>query len=1005
MKRKISLCLVIILVVLLAAGSPEVNAADLNDGTNGFTEVFTGDRYHEITASEADNLFNSGKSFILLYYSHQCGLTLSRAAMFQQLMDDYDVHIYGINGVYQSAPRWMWDKFNRSISYPVVCTVINKQDYSCLDGGYSLSEQVLQISDYLQKTEDIQLDNAIWQGFYELNSAMYNKARKDQEALNNYLVSTEYIQANDPEIVSLSKEITDGYSDDYKKLKAIHDWVSDNIVYDLHTFRYAIDDYYEISDKDFSAKGTLKTKLSVCAGYANLTAALARSAGIPCKVVTGFADGRPTANLFHELFSLYKNYLNTRDEKIFSEIRSNHAWNEAYVNGRWVILDTTWDSNNEYLDGETKKSKSSDKYFDIDLKIFSETHAYWESEFFDYIPDEPLDDERDGGNAYRVNTAFEAQTNSVSRFFPEWNSTIRSYLIDNEDGTMIILEAKENTVTIEKYDKQFSLLSQKSIAFELPIFGGFYSGEKYNYIAYGQINEEEKDDKEVIRIVRYDKAFRRVDSVSVRDCFTVVPFKAGSGKMAEYGATLVFHTSRLRYTTEDGNRHQSQLTLIIDTENMCVTNYLGEYQSNHVSHSFDQYVQFDGNDHVLVDHGDAYPRSVVLHKSGYITHRGADYREVDLFTIPGEIGDNFTGVSIGDFEISSDNYIVAMNTIDFSLGTKYTDFAMKGIAFDRQRDILICALPKNKFNSKHVKQTMLARYTGSEKIGSIPQLVKVSDNRLMVLWQEFDIDGQPEVVKYVFIDENGEVCSDVKTLENFRLSECKPIVIGNSVVWYTNENGERYFYTISLTDAGSDSKATKVTKVEVTQEEVTKEEVTQVEVPQEEVPRQGSDTDVISEQPTSTEPEQNDSEELEESYGSFIGEIPVRNLKYELRDGDTHGNSPEGFVGYTWVSFDFVLSSIPQKLAHEIKSCKIWTWRETPFTEEEAVFLCRQAAQIWGEEDLTDKEGIKGCKGAGFPTYQDDIGKQFHVLLVATDSLGAAIGYCIVDVKVPELQN
>lgn len=92
--------------------------------------------------------------------------------------------------------------------------------------------------------------------------------------------------------------------------------------------------------------------------------------------------------------------------------------------------------------------------------------------------------------------------------------------------------------------------------------------------------------------------------VSGGECYTIFPFDAGSGDMAEHGNTLVFHTARTRNTTEDGLNHQSQFTLIIDTGNMCVLNDIGRFQSNHVSHSFDQYVQFDGSDHVLVDHGD-----------------------------------------------------------------------------------------------------------------------------------------------------------------------------------------------------------------------------------------------------------------------------------------------------------------------------------------------------------------------------------------------------------------
>ena len=86
----------------MVAGSLNIYAAELNDSTEDLSKIFTGDRFHEITVAEADNLFNSGESFILIYYSHQCGITLSRVATFQKLMDDYGVHIYGINGIYES---------------------------------------------------------------------------------------------------------------------------------------------------------------------------------------------------------------------------------------------------------------------------------------------------------------------------------------------------------------------------------------------------------------------------------------------------------------------------------------------------------------------------------------------------------------------------------------------------------------------------------------------------------------------------------------------------------------------------------------------------------------------------------------------------------------------------------------------------------------------------------------------------------------------------------------
>lgn len=396
-------------------------------------------------------------------------------------------------------------------------------------------------------------------------------------------------------------------------------------------------------------------------------------------------------------------------------------------------------------------------------------------------------------HAYRVKTGAAVESNAESSNFPRWKSTVESYLVNNSDGTVSVIEAGKEVV-IETYNAKYELTATQKVAYELPLFGGFYSGVKYNYIAFGQENREEDNSKEVIRIVRYDKSFNRIDSVSVKggESYTVVPFDAASGRMAEQGDTLVFHTSRERYTTEDGLNHQSQLTIIVNTSTMSVTNNMGRFQKNHVSHSFDQYVLFDGSSHVLVDHGDAYPRSIVLNKGD-----GTNYSEVDLFQIPGRTGANATGVSVGGFEMSAGNYIVAMNSIDHSLVKDYTSYEMVGLEKD-QRDIMLSVLPKNSLASASVNQITLAKYVGTDRIASIPKLVKVTDDKFMVLWQEFDKDNHPGDLKYVFIDGSGQAQGTIQTIKNFVLSECNPVVSGGNIVWYTNSNGSRLFYTIPV---------------------------------------------------------------------------------------------------------------------------------------------------------------------------------------------------------------
>lgn len=121
-----------------------------------------------------------------------------------------------------------------------------------------------------------------------------------------------------------AEEITKDCTNDYEKIKAVHDWAADNLYYDY-------DYLYNTSlGTSLTAEDVYNTKYSVCQGYANLCASLLRSIDIPCKVAEGYAITGTTQ---------------------WSEIpadSTNHAWNEAWLEDerRWVVFDATWDSTN-----------------------------------------------------------------------------------------------------------------------------------------------------------------------------------------------------------------------------------------------------------------------------------------------------------------------------------------------------------------------------------------------------------------------------------------------------------------------------------------------------------------------------------------------------------------------------------------------------------------------------------------------------------------------------------
>ncbi|OCS84460.1 hypothetical protein A6K76_15620 [Caryophanon latum] len=400
---------------------------------------------------------------------------------------------------------------------------------------------------------------------------------------------------------------------------------------------------------------------------------------------------------------------------------------------------------------------------------------------------------------YNVRDNAYGDPNMLSSVQSRWALPVKSFMTVGENDTYTIVETKNNdgveTVNVQTYDAQYNLQNVKTLPHELPIFGTLYEGEQYNYIAYGQSNED-RQNKEVIRVVKYDRHFNRIDAVSLHGdvISTAMPFRAAKSSMSEQNGQLVLHASRLRY---DG--HQSQLTIVIDTDDMHVTNGLSEFQKNHVSHSFDQYVLFDGQQHVLLDHGDAYPRALVIHKGD-----GHTYVEKEIIDIPGSTGANQTGVSIGlgGFTQTNDAYVLLYNEIDHSKATSYSSSDIQGVNI-HMRDIQFASISKD---LQRVTTKTIASYTKNESVrASLPMFVPIEQNKYVVMWQESEkLQNsrynyyEPKRIKYVTINAQGEKLTDIYTKENMYLSYMQPLYHDGKIHWYINDDTYKYFYAVDV---------------------------------------------------------------------------------------------------------------------------------------------------------------------------------------------------------------
>ena len=398
-----------------------------------------------------------------------------------------------------------------------------------------------------------------------------------------------------------------------------------------------------------------------------------------------------------------------------------------------------------------------------------------------------------------------------------WANTIGNYLYE-ENGNLVKVEAIEannkketNRVSVRKYDSTGNLLETKEVPYQGEEFGGFYKGEENNYLIFGNNNKEKNDSKEVIRIVKYDRKFNELGTLSVNGAYTVYPFDAGSLRCAEIGNTILIHTARKRY---DG--HQSQLTIAFNEDTMSLLNAddLGEFQRNHISHDFNQFAMADGNEFIVVDHGDAYPRSIkvswlrmeALEPEKRYTGEDGWYNIInrdlfspskakEIFNILGEIGANQTGVSIGSTLNTTNKVLVGVNRIEYSKATGFDSFDITGKDVDK-RDVVLYSLDKNTLETIENKYT---DYTKDKNITyTAPKMLKLDGRRIMLIWNKLNLKSDKSVLQYLIVDENGNKLSEIKSIEDMRISGESPILYNNKAVWSEYRKGRLILNSISV---------------------------------------------------------------------------------------------------------------------------------------------------------------------------------------------------------------
>lgn len=152
------------------------------------------------------------------------------------------------------------------------------------------------------------MQNTSGSRYAELYSTSVNAQIESERA--PYLVPNIFCEYDaNSAVVSKAKELTRDAKNQGDALRMIYEWIENNVVYDNAKADQLSGKSGYIPNPD----ETLKTQKGICFDYASLAAAMLRSLGIPCKIVTGYVS----------------------PDGVY------HAWNMVWIDGSWKAVSFT----------------------------------------------------------------------------------------------------------------------------------------------------------------------------------------------------------------------------------------------------------------------------------------------------------------------------------------------------------------------------------------------------------------------------------------------------------------------------------------------------------------------------------------------------------------------------------------------------------------------------------------------------------------------------------------
>ena len=264
-------------------------------------------------------------------------------------------------------------------------------------------------------------------------------------------------------IKDITPKVIENKSTDVAKLEAIHDWIVFRTEYDVE--KYLAHDL--TAPKNIE---TVKNRLAVCTGYAELMNEMCYWAGIKCVTINGYAKNEHT-----DLGDKF--YLDT------------HCWNAVLLNNQWYFVDATWDAGyiaytkHKFL---SKKIKFKPRFISSPNKnYFKKSASDFSKDHLPLNPEWQLNAKKISIKKFEKDSSFYLNanqfTNNAEALSPEYETYLSNYANENkweqmvDDGKEGFVFNKRNFVSrgLMNQAKMNLLISELKPAKELTIADTF----------------------------------------------------------------------------------------------------------------------------------------------------------------------------------------------------------------------------------------------------------------------------------------------------------------------------------------------------------------------------------------------------------------------------------------------------------------------------------------------------------------------------------------------------